>query len=404
MSSLKGIFSIAGWTVLGQVAYLAALPIITRLYTEESIAQLAAFVAIVGIIAPASCLRVPLILPIVADHLLTSSARLSLAFLALVSVSAYLVAATGLLSFVSIYGNGYDALFLSAMIFTVGLWQILSSISTRYRQFNSLGFSKTMQGVVSALAPILIASTALKSMGLLIGDLAGKACSLVTLRKGFRVLFAPTDLGVLNSVREHKHLITRGTLAALCNGFALQSLPLFFIAIWSKEAAASVFLVQRILRTPAGLVAQSVSRVFVSDYSLSNSTEGKRNLQKKYLINILKAGVLPAFIVFVFGPLLVDYAFGDRYVSASLFIRPLLIATLVQVASSSLSQVLILNNRAGLQLAWDASRATSLVLMFLACKIWCLSINNAIWSFTIIMASFDIAHLIISRRTISSSE
>ena len=240
-------------------------------------------------------------------------------------------------------------------------------------------------------------------MGLLIGDLAGKASSLVALRKGFRVLFAPTDLGLLNSVREHKQLITKGTLAALCNGFALQSLPLFFMT-WSAEAAASVFLVQRILRTPAGLVAQSVSRVFVSDYSLSNSPEDKRNVQKKYLVNILKVGLLPAFIVFAFGPLLSTYAFGDGFNSAALFIRPLLIATLVQVASSSLSQMLILNNRPGLQLAWDASRAISLVLLFSACKIWCLSATNAIWLFSLIMASFDVVHLVISRRTISSSQ
>jgi len=403
MSSLKGIFSIAGWTVLGQVAYLAALPIITRLYTKESIAQLAAFVAIVGIIAPASCLRIPLILPIVADNLLTSSARLSLACLTLVSASAYLAATTGLLSFAYIYGNGYDAFFLSAMIFAVGVWQILSSISTRYRQFNSLGLSKAAQGVVGALAQVLIASTALKSMGLLIGDLAGKASSLIALRKGFCVLFAPTDLGLRNSVREHKQLITKGTLAALCNGFALQSLPLFFMT-WSAEAAASVFLVQRVLRTPAGLVAQSVSRVFVSDYSLSNSPEDKRNVQKKYLVNILKVGLLPAFMVFAFGPLLSTYAFGDGFNSASLFIRPLLIATLVQVASSSLSQVLILNNRPGLQLAWDASRAMSLVLLFSACKAWDLSATNAIWSFALIMASFDAAHLVISRKAIASSE
>ena len=403
MSSLKGIFSIGGWTVLGQAAYLVALPVITRLYTEESIAQLAAFVAIVGIIAPASCLRIPLILPIVADNLLTSSARLSLACLTLVSASAYLAATTGLLSFAYIYGNGYDAFFLSAMIFAVGVWQILSSISTRYRQFNSLGLSKAAQGVVSALGQVLIASTALKSMGLLIGDLAGKASSLVALRKGFRVLFAPTDLGLLNSVREHKQLITKGTLAALCNGFALQSLPLFFMT-WSAEAAASVFLVQRVLRTPAGLVAQSVSRVFVSDYSLSNSPEDKRNVQKKYLVNILKVGLLPAFMVFAFGPLLSTYAFGDGFNSASLFIRPLLIATLVQVASSSLSQMLILNNRPGLQLAWDASRAMSLVLLFSACKIWYLSATNAIWLFALIMASFDAAHLVISRKAIASSE
>ena len=403
MSSLKGIFSIAGWTVLGQVVYLGALPIITRLYSEESIAQLAAFVAVVGIIAPASCLRVPLILPIVADDLLTSAARLSLACLTLVSAAVYLAATTGLLSFAYIYGNGHEAFFLSAMIFAVGSWQILSSISTRYRQFNSLGLSKAAQGVVASLAQILIASTALKSMGLLIGDLAAKASSLVALRKGFRVLFAPTDLGLLNSVREHKQLITKGTLAALCNGFALQSLPLFFMT-WSTEAAASVFLIQRVLRTPAGLVAQSVSRVFVSDYSMSNSPEDKRNVQKKYLVNILKAGLLPAFIVFVFGPLLSTYAFGDGFNSASLFIRPLLIATLVQMASSSLSQMLILNNRPGLQLAWDASRAMSLVLLFSACKIWYLSATNAIWLFALIMASFDAAHLVISRKAIASSE
>ena len=403
MSSLKGIFSIAGGAVLGQVAYLVALPIIARLYAEESIAQLAAFVAIAGIISPASCLRIPLVLPIVADHLLTSSARLSLACLAIVSVSAYLAATTGLLSFAYIYGNGYEAFFLSAMIFTVGVWQILSSISTRYRQFNSLGLSKAAQGVVSALGQVLIASTALKPIGLLIGDLAGKACSLVALRKGFHVLFAPTDLGLRNSIREHKQLITKGTLAALCNGFALHSLPLFFMT-WSAEAAASVFLVQRVLRTPAGLVAQSVSRVFVSDYSLSSSPEDKRNVQKKYLVNILKAGLLPAFIVFVFGPLLSTYALGDGFNSTSLFIRPLLIATLAQVASSSLSQVLILNNRPGLQLAWDASRSMSLVLLFSACKVWGLSATNAIWLFSLIMASFDIAHLVISRRTIASSE
>jgi O-antigen/teichoic acid export membrane protein len=403
MSSLKGIFSIAGWTVLGQVVYLGALPIITRLYSEESIAQLAAFVAVVGIIAPASCLRVPLILPIVADDLLTSAARLSLACLTLVSAAVYLAATTGLLSFAYIYGNGHEAFFLSAMIFAVGSWQILSSISTRYRQFNSLGLSKAAQGVVASLAQILIASTALKSMGLLIGDLAAKASSLVALRKGFRVLFAPTHLGLRNSVKEHKQLITKGTLAALCNGFALQSLPLFFMT-WSTEAAASVFLIQRVLRTPAGLVAQSVSRVFVSDYSMSNSPEDKRNVQKKYLVNILKAGLLPAFIVFVFGPLLSTYAFGDGFNSASLFIRPLLIATLVQMASSSLSQMLILNNRPGLQLAWDASRAMSLVLLFSACKIWYLSATNAIWLFALIMASFDAAHLVISRKAIASSE
>jgi O-antigen/teichoic acid export membrane protein len=57
MSSLKGIFSIASWTLLGQVAYLAALPVIARIYPEESIARLGAIVAIVGIIAPASCLE-----------------------------------------------------------------------------------------------------------------------------------------------------------------------------------------------------------------------------------------------------------------------------------------------------------------------------------------------------------
>jgi O-antigen/teichoic acid export membrane protein len=315
----------------------------------------------------------------------------------------YLAATAGRLSFVHIDSDGYDAIFLSAMLFMLGVWQILASVSTRYRQFRALGLSKAALGVITALGQILIASTALKSMGLLIGDIAGRASSLVALRRSANVIFAPTELRVFDAAREHKHLITKGTLAALCNGFSLQSLPLFFIAIWSEEAAASVFLVQRVLRAPAGLVAESISRVFVSDYSLCRSQNDKKIMQKKYLVNILKVGVVPAFIIFAFGPLLMTYAFGNSFSSASLFIRPLLIYTLVHVASSSISQAIILNNRPGLQLAWDVSRAISLVILFSACEAWCIGADYAIWLFSLIMCSFGVAHILVSRITITSS-
>ena len=404
MSSLKGIFSIAGWTLLGQVAYLAVIPIIARLYPEASIARFGSFMAIVGIIAPASCLRIPSILPVVANHLVTSSSRLALTSLTLVSALAYWATATGILSFTHINGGSYDAFFMFLILFSNGLWQILSGVSTRYRQFNEIGLSKATQGIVTAICQILAAGASLKSMGLLIGDATGKASSLIALRTGVRVFFAPTNFGVTDAAKKHFHLITKGTLASLCSGFALQSLPIVFIAIWSAEAAASVFLVQMALRAPAGIMSQSISKVFVSDYSLCNSTDSKKILQRNYLVNMIKVGALPALVLFLFAPSLITSALGDNFHSSSLLVRPLLVSTISLVASSSLSQMLILNNRPGLQLAWDAARAISLVLLFSACKLWELEINGAIWLFALLMAIFDIAHLVISRITTPTIE
>jgi O-antigen/teichoic acid export membrane protein len=128
-------------------------------------------------------------------------------------------------------------------------------------------------------------------------------------------------------------------------------------------------LAQRILATPV-VLGNAVARVYLSEAPRRARADGAGvyPLFKTTTWRLVVFGVLALGLVVVAGPQLFALVFGSVWTEAGRFAQFLAFMSLGQLVVGPVSQTLTILERQDLQLAWDAVRFGTLLLVFLAAR------------------------------------
>lgn len=324
---LRGTRTLVTGNVLSRLIGLAALPIITRLYPPDAFGMLGIFMAILWLLQPLVTLRYISAVPLprsdgLAMNLMVLSAGLMLAMTALVCVALWsggqnllaLVAAESLASYWWLIGIG---------LVGVNGYEMMTLWATRRRAYDRIAQTQVWQSTLGALVKIALGLAAFQSLGLMIGQ-------IVTASGGTGSLIRMS----LRDLRTNLRLVTRSRLRYVANRFSryplyvcpadfLQALAynapmLLTTALYGVAAAGQLGLAMLVIVAPTLLIEKTAGRAFYGEAAVLGRRQGEkiRRMTMDLVLWLVCLAMVPALILFLFGPSLFVLVFGDDWAIA----------------------------------------------------------------------------------------
>lgn len=356
------------WMVLGsgvgQVIALAVLPILSRVYTDEQFGLLTGFIAITSITGTFVVFRLEAAIPLPkSDRTAAAVAWLGIGIGAAGSLTIGLIGPVVAVPFAEMFRLPDLApvwWWVAAATFAVVLDKVLLTWMVREKRYKALAARNFLQGVGQAGFQVGFGYAPFKSVGLLIGWILGRVVALGGLFSGGG-LFAqgvPRPRDLADAWRRYRRFPLVASWAALLNVLGQQAPFLLLGAYYGQATLGLIGMTTRVLTAPVTLIGQAVSRVFQGEGS-----EAIR-LGTKPLRPILRANVkalsaisLPiALILTVVSPPLFSFVLGSQWREAGVYAQILAFGYAAQLIVSPISQTLLILEKQGAQLAWDASR------------------------------------------------
>lgn len=393
----RSVTLLAGGTAAGQAIVVLSSPIITRLYTPGDFGTLAAYAALVNLVAVIASLRFDsaILLPENDEDAANvfALALLTTALLTLASATVVALAGEPLLLLLRVPELIPVRWTFPLSVFAIGVLQSLSYWATRRSSYRVVAQTKVAQGASAVTAQISLGLLSFGPVGLIVGHVLGQTAGATALarnalsRSGDE-LSSVTRRGILAASRAYARHAAIATPGGLLNTAGLVMPALLLPNLNGVEAAGWFALAQRIIGTPLKLITGSVAQVYFPEAArLAHSDPDA--LLKLFLRSsrVLAAIALaPISIVIAFGPLLLGVIFGEQWTTAGHLARLLSIAYLGQAVVSPLTNTLYVLNAPGLHTALDAFRAGLTILALVVPSKFGLSLESTIATYSFSMA------------------
>ncbi|MGC5385185.1 MULTISPECIES: oligosaccharide flippase family protein [Micromonospora] len=366
-SGRRGVLGIAAGSAGGQLLALAAVPLLARLYRPADFGVLAVVAALVLTVGTVAALRFEMAVPLPERE---EDAR------ALVRLGLVAAAGTAILaSAVVLLAGDRAALWFGQPELARWLWVVppsaaamgvvlvLNQFAVRHRRYGAIGRRNLFQSVAVVVTQIVAGVAGLRPGGLALGFGFGQVAAAAVLLRDARRRGATARAGrrpprLLAVARRYRRFPFLLAPSGLLNVLGTQ-LPVLLIAYWYGSAVAGwLGLTQRVLAMPAALVASAVAQVYLGEIARiarEQPRSGRRAFLRASRRLALVAGP-GALLVVVGAPAAFSLVFGAQWHSSGAYAQALAVFMAAQLVVSPLSQTLVVFERQGLQLAWDAGR------------------------------------------------
>lgn len=367
------VLPLVGGSVGGQLLTLAAMPVLTRLYSVRHFGQFAAFVAVVNISRKVSCLRY--------DQAIVASARVgdrgSLFALALLwpvffALAAFLIGlATGTWYPddlpLTLIGYGATAILLS------GWKNALMNFHNAHGRSRVMGTTLVVELAVAAAVQILVYAATGYRYGLILGNVCGLAVGVglglgcVGDRGCFRSL---TWAGLRESFVRYRDFPLKTMSGGLFTVLANRA-PVLMVSLTHGLAASGVVgLSNRALSAPSALVGQAVGQVFLRECGSGSDRERSMREATLRALRVLAVfGFVPFVAVALFGPELFAFVFGSEWRASGRVAAVLAPMLYLMFVIEPVAHLTWMSGSHGFFLGWSVVRAI-LVLLALLTGLW----------------------------------
>ncbi len=385
--------------MLAHIITLAMLPIISRLYTQESFGYLAVLLSLSGVLASIIMLRLELSVfntdnAEELSHAFIAALKIGICFFIVLQIAAFSFGSYGarLLEVPSevIY-------FVPSAAFLLALFNLLSNISVIQERYKLVAKVKVIRSVALAGIQVIVCSW---SKGLVFAEVISRLFGMLQLGKSF---FLQTkkyrqSFVLIKTVQKFKNFLKFSVLSGGVNTLSMQ-LPSLFIAYHFGAVAAGVYLMtNRIIAIPLALAGQSMSQVFSS--KLKGVTEQHQRLL--FMNQVVGKGLLISIALFTFivvsAPLLIPIVLGKSWQPVSDFLLYLAPMFCAQLAVFPINNVLNMLNKQKVLLAWDIARISCLLLCCFISIYYSWSIDTFLVCYSGVMLAFYAFLYLITRR------
>lgn len=374
-SLLKPVMTLMAGSVAAKLIGLAAIPVITRIYSPEQMGLLSAFVAVVAILSPLATLRYVMALPVPK----TQNAAINLLLLnllilgfttALMALMAW-IWGDRILSAISFSQLSPFLPFIVLGFFFTGLYEVANLWGTRARSYRLLAISQTWQALVGNFVKIASGLISAQALGLVLGQLVQQIFGIFPLMK---ICYSDIrgSTGSINFPRMRK---LAGCFSDM-PGYRLPSHILLMLAmqgpllltakIYGMANAGQLGLALTALALPLALIGGAAGNAYFAEISALGRRQSQKilgittDLTKK----LLYLSLPPALMLLLLGPWMFSVVFGENWQMAGEYARVLSVYLVFQFISSPLGNVLTLYRRQDLLLKMNLSRIFMIVIVF----------------------------------------
>ncbi|MGP3699612.1 lipopolysaccharide biosynthesis protein [Rhodobacter sp. NSM] len=395
----RGMATLALGSGIGRVIGIAAIPILTRLYTPEDFGVLAVFTSLVMILAPLVTLRYVLALPLprhdgAALNLLAVSTCLMLILSALVAIMLWLWGEV-LLSVVSMEPLTPWWWLIALGVLGTATYEMLTMWATRKRAYKMIAQTNVTQSAAGALVKIGLGLMSLQPLGLILGQVVAQAGGIGRLLRGSSADFRANWRHVSSSrIRraawQHRGFPIWRVPSQFLMAFSLQAPMLFMAALYEPQTAGQFGLAVMALAMPVDLLGQSAGKALYGEAALAMKTDPSKITQMALEVQfrLFFIALAPAAIIFFFGDSIFQICFGDEWIRAGSFASMLSIAIIFQFTSAPLMQLMNLLRKQSAFMAINAVRAIGLTLIFWVSSVDSLEPQGAVKLYSVFSAIF----------------
>lgn len=398
---LKSIITLVSGTAAAHLITLAALPIISRLYSKEQFGELAVLMSSSGILAIIMTLKLEVALfnrskRVEREAIVYSAIVLSLCFLLTLTVIAFVFES----SFLDFYKNKLSAFtlfFIPLAAFMIALFNVITNFVIVDKQFKHVAKVKVQRSLAQALLQFCFS---IMSIGLVVAETLSRAVGIFSL---FRKGLAEKELKTykvetfIETIKINKRFLKFTSLAAFFNVAALQIPTLFIAANFSFSGAGIYLMTNRLVALPVNLIGQSMAQVYSSEF-------GTKKHEYNALIELFKRVVFKSFIfssvIFILGALfsewLIVIILGERWVQVSEFIIILTPMLIFQFSVTPISNTLNMLECQHLMLFWDFFRLSSVLFVTLVTISYNLDVEQFLVGYSIVLSLCYLILLILS--------
>lgn len=363
-------------TVIAQLIALAAMPLMSRLYTPEDFGRYQIYVSTLNVLLVIVAFRYEFALLNAKTatsfrDLIALVLRLNLftsAFTALVVWIGY--------DFLKDRLDGFSAILclLAPAMLVGGIYQTLSFIPIRDRKYRLSAKSKLGQSVGFVGSSLAFALGPFSAVGMVAADMVGRLVGSATIVSANRSLAGElASSSPPNALRdvavEYRKFPLMTFPGTLLSALAALIPTIAFAQLFSHAVIGQYALVERFILLPVGVVAVAVGQVFTGDLAsdIRNRPESAYANFKRVVIVLFSIGLPASVAGYLFLPWAVPIVFGDQWKLAgelAALAMPIALSTFV---AAPVHMTLLLSDNVGLQICWEIARFLLMVatLLFL---------------------------------------
>jgi O-antigen/teichoic acid export membrane protein len=318
----------AGGTAIAQAITILFTPIITRLFPPEAYGSLGTFSSLIVILTPLVAMTYPMAIVLASNETeVTLLKKLSILIAITFSLGVLLIAylfEENILVYLNLSESEGLPYLLALTLFFAGCAQVFRSELMRARNFSNIAKLEVANSLINNAAKASL-GLFLPISAVLIGLYsAGQGVQAALYRLGTKK--NASNVGLNSSLRLSELI----PVAKRYSDFAIyrapqgflnavsQSLPILILGlVFSQSVVGYYVLAKSILSAPITLVGKSVSDVFYPRIveGVANNENVSRFIARSTIILFVVA-LLPFTLIFLYGPVIFQIAFGEQWAEA----------------------------------------------------------------------------------------
>ncbi len=314
-----------------QVITLLCTPILTRLYTTEQFGMLGIFMAIASVLSVISTGRMDMAIMLPKED----SSSINLLFVAIVIaifislLSCLLIPAGRIISALLDAPELQQYIFMIPIyIFLVGLKDVLEMWSSRKKYFLLISIALILGAVASNGWRVILGTYGPNAFHLIFGAILLVLASLLALAslnlnelvENLRKHLSRSS--IWKQLSKYSFLIKFRASKDFLNSVS-QNLPAILLAyFFSPNQVGLYLLADRILRLPSVVIGKSIQKVFYQKATeIYNDGKVLTRPILQTTLGLISIGILPFLVIFIFGPDLFKFVFGEDWYVAGKYAR-----------------------------------------------------------------------------------
>lgn len=350
----KNIVILSSGTLISQGLLVLISPILTRLYSPEAFGVLAVFTSIVTIFAAlfTGKYEQALFLPKQDNHainLMVFSIFLSL----ICSVALFGLMICFYDKFASLlrlsHSSSYILLYVPLMTFFIGAYSCFQLWFQRKEAYSVLSVNAVIQSVILITTNILFAFIGIRALGLIWGYVTSVVLAALVMISVFIKRYHNNDFlkniswkRAFNMAIEYKRFPQYIIWAELLVILSQQLTPLLLTSLFTPVIVGYFSFSNRILRIPSIIFASSIWGIYrneaVKAYNIGISL---RPVYISTLKRLVAVGVLPYFIISIFGATIFSFVFGNAWRMSGIYAQIMALFLFTELIAFPLSGTFI---------------------------------------------------------------
>ncbi|MDD4215196.1 MAG: lipopolysaccharide biosynthesis protein, partial [Bacteroidales bacterium] len=362
---IRDVLTLMTGTVIAQLIPLFFSPVISRIFVPDDFASFATYMSIISIFGSIATLRYEYAIILPRDE------NNSLAIVALSVIIAFLISCLLFLSmiffgmsFLEIITNkkidNSSWLFLIPLsVFTIGVYSSFNYWQNRKAHYKTLAVSRISQYALMTGAQIGFGAALMKSLGLILGEIAGRVCAAFilafrTFKDDFLLIKNIRWKNVTKQFKRYKNFPMFSLPGDLINVFTNQVPILALGKYFVPNILGNYFFMDRIMNAPVTLIGKAVLDVFKQRASSDYIKYGNcKSVYIKTFKTLVVASSIPTLITFIFAPVLFRIIFGAEWELAGEFARIMALLFFFRLIASPLSYMFFIAEKQYYDMIWQ---------------------------------------------------